>query len=479
MGRVILWFGAVTIGFAQSRGDAALPQRLVRLTVAATDSKGDRVTDLGASDVQVREDGKVRPVVFFRFDGSKRNAAAPAPGETVNVPALTPTVLLFDRWNERLTAAAPAWFNVDSALKRMESVDRIFIYFLTNHGDLYPVHPLPASDADLRALAEPTPAELSAKLDDAVRKLEGFRDKDVQYDPVRVDTTLKALDALGTQMASIVGRKNLIWVTQGIPSAARTPGGSVDFIPQLRLFSIAAAASQIAIYAVDESARGVDADLSSLSRQTLQMLCSLTGGRWYPSDDAEPAFADALADGRGAYRLAYYSEFRLNDRKEHKIRVESSRKGLRLLTREGYFGSAVEADPDQMEQALFTSERRSPFEATDIGLRVALSAAPASGSSHFAIHVDPADVLLEQRGGNYQGELALMFALYSQGFLKDASAPMDVNIDLTPDQFRKAQTDGIDVSKDLRVGGGIDKIRVMVFDRRLFALGSVTVAPLK
>lgn len=223
---------------------------------------------------------------------------------------------------------------------------------------LYPVHPLPATDADLRNLDQPTPAQLSAKLDETMRKLGGFRSADV-------------LD-----------------------------------------------------------------------------------------------------------RVAYYSPIPAKDRKEHKIRVEPSQKGVRLLTREGYFGDAPEPGVLDVEQATFSAERRSPFDATDVGLRVALSAAP-SGKAHLAIHADPADVLLEQRDRNHTGELSMMVALHSQSFLKEAAAPIPINVDLTPEQFAKAQKGGLDLSRDLARNPDIDKIRVTFFDRRLFGLGSVTVAALK
>jgi VWFA-related protein len=481
MTRAFLLLTAVTVGLAQSERDAELPQRLVRLMVAATDAKGDPVINLRASDVQIREDGKLRPAVFFRFDGSNRAAAPPGEGETVNPSALTPTLLLFDRWNEDITLAAQAWTGVGTALGRMESVRRIFIYFLTNHGELYPVHPLPATDADLRALVEPTAAELRSQMEDAVRKLLGFRNPDAYLDPVaRANTTFRALSELGMQMASIAGRKNLVWVTRGVPLTVQIPGLDVlDFTPQVRKLSEAAEFSQIAIYTVDESARGVGADPIGLSLQTLQMFSKLTGGRWYSSDDTAGALTGALADGQGNYRIAYYSPIRAKDRKEHKIRLLCSRKSVHLLTREGYYGDTIDPNPDELEQALFASERRSPFDATDLGMRVALSPGRSGGSFHFAIHVNPADVLLEQQGGNYQGELGLEFAFYQQGFLKAASTPVSIDVNLTPDQYAKAQKDGLDVSQDVAVGRDLEKIRVIAFDKRLFGLGSVTVSASK
>jgi hypothetical protein len=64
---------------------------------------------------------------------------------------------------------ASAWQDISSALAHLESVDRVYIYLLTSHGDLLPVHPLPEAGADLRAATPPSTAELVAKLNEAVR----------------------------------------------------------------------------------------------------------------------------------------------------------------------------------------------------------------------------------------------------------------------------------------------------------------------
>ena len=373
--------------------------------------------------------------------------------------------------------AATAWGDIGGAIEKLESVESVYIYFLTNHGDLFPVHPLPSTDADLRGATGPTPVQLRKELDDAVRKLQGFRDIEA-YDPViRANTTFQALGALGTQMASIAGRKNFIWVTHGIPLTVQIlPNDWADFTPQIRGFSTDAAASQIAFYAVDESAQGAGADPSGLSRQTLQMFASQTGGRWYGSGNAQEALNGAMVDSRGSYRVAYYSPLREMDKKEHKIRLEPAQKGVRLLTREGYFGDTIEPDPNKLEQVAFSNERRSPFDAGEIGLRIAFAPNRSAGTAHFTIRVNAHDVLLEKRGDKYRGQVAIMLAFYQDGFLKQASEARTLEIDLTPENYNAALKDGIGLEENSALPHGIEEIRVMMFDPALRALGSASVA---
>jgi VWFA-related protein len=460
-------FGQPNLVFVES------PQRLVRVSVVATNPKGEPITGLKAADLLVREDGKVRPIVFFRFAGRKR-AAPPGPGEFINRAGPPPVVILFDRWNERMMTAAAGLSNINKALQQLESVERVYIYFLTNRGDLFPVHSLPATDADLRATGETTSADLIAKFNDAVRRLNGLRDPDVQDTILRTNKTFQALDALGAQMASIPGRKSLIWITHGVPLTLRAGGEAVDFTPQVRNLSAAATQSQIAIYSAEQSSEGAGAGLNTTTRETLEMFADLTGGRFYSSDSADRALVAAMADARGSYRLAYDSAFPQQDRKDHKIRVETARKDIRLRVSESYAGDATEIDPSQMEEAVYHGESHSPFDATEIGMRVTISRT-LHGNVHFDIRVDPADVLIERHGDRYQGELRIWLALYSEGFLKRTSIQASVNINLSEGEFKQAAQDWVHTSEEIPVSSDIDKVRVIVFDRGFHGLGSVTV----
>src|SRR5581483_11978616 len=204
------------IALALSCSGFAQPQRLVSLEVAAINAQGEPVTDLQSTDVQVREDGKPMTIVFFRFAGDHRAALPPAAGEFSNRPRPAAMLILFDRWNERIVTAASGWNDIDNALRHKESADRVYIYFLTSHGELFPVHPMPFGEGH-SANEAISPAALVTELDQAVRNLHGLRDQD-SIDPViRANTTFQALAGLIQQMAWIPGRKNLIWVTHGVP----------------------------------------------------------------------------------------------------------------------------------------------------------------------------------------------------------------------------------------------------------------------
>ncbi|HLX45345.1 MAG TPA: VWA domain-containing protein [Bryobacteraceae bacterium] len=476
MPRRLLALTAILAAFSDiARSES--PQRLVRLTVTATDSKGNAVTDLQRDEIAVHEDGKSYPLVFFRFSGLTRDLA-PAGAENseiANHSEPAPTFVLLDRWNDRLTSAATAWSDVTNALRHLESVERVYVYFLTNHGELVPVHPLPATDADLRRAPQPSPAELAAKLDDAFRAATGFRDTAAQDPLARVNTTIQTLTALGEQMASVAGRKNLLWITHGIPLRARLLNGDwADFAPRLQLLCEAAARSQIAIYTVDQSAAGVGANPIAFARQTLEMLTSLTGGRWYDSGNSTRAFSGVMTDSRGSYRLAYYAPIRERPG-ERKIHVTSTRKGIHLLTRDAYLNETADPPADLVAEAALGAQGRSPFDAAEIALRVSLTRNPAAKTIHLAIRINPSDLVFEHTAEKYQASLSVMTASYADGFLKQTTAPVPVHVSLTQDQLDLATKNGLSTSQDFPIPQAIQKIRVIVFDRALYALGSVTI----
>jgi VWFA-related protein len=453
----------------------AQTERLIKLDIVATNARGEPVTDLKASDIQVREDGKPQRIVFFDPPGSTPVLAPSATGEFMNRREPIPTLILFDRWNERILTSDSSWMDISAALEGLESVERIYIYFLTNRGELFPVHPLPGTDADLGNAPRPSPSQLRALLDDAVRRLQGFRDIDAQDSFLRANTTFQALGALGARMASIAGPKNLIWVTHGVPLSVPVPGRDwVDLTPQIRALSAGSVQSQIAIYTVDQSGQGAGAPVDSSSGITLQMFASLTGGRWYTSGDTRRALAEAMRDSRGLYRIAYYSAIREKERKEHKIRLESSQKGVRLLTVEGYFGDAVESDPEQLEQEAFGGEQRSPFDADEIGLRVEPLRNASGKITHLKIHVNPTDILIDHDGSKYRGRVSVMTVYYRDGFLEHAADTARADIVLTPEQYSQATQQWITVPVEVTLDSEVQKMRVMVFDRGTHGLGSVT-----
>lgn len=455
----VLAFAAM-LAFAQSSGGDEPDQSLIKLNVVASTAKGEPVTDLLASDIRIKEDGKARPVALFRLAGGATSAA--------------PTIVVVDRWNERVATLASTWSEIQEGLRTVQPGDPVYLYYLDNHGALIPVRPLPRADAS-RAALELSYSQLIDGLDDVMKMSPGFRGADA-WDPVqRANLTFRALNFLSAQVAGLTGRKNLLWVTHGVPLMANVPsGGMADFTQRIRDFAATAGQAQIAVYAVDEASAGSLTDLFGQSHAALEMLTKLTGGRWFASNSFKPAITACLNDSRSNYTVAFYSP--IEERRYHKLRVESARKDVRLLTRDGFDGAAaIGPGTGDSEEDAFSNEQESPVEATEIGMKVAsVSRDSANDVVRVELLIDSKDLLMDHKSGNYEAHLVVMPALFSGGTFQKTLAPNTVDIRLTEAQFDAAK-EGIRVVRYLSAASGIDKARLMVFDRGRHALGSVMV----
>ncbi len=194
----------------------------------------------------------------------------------------------------------------------------------------------------------------------------------------RTEMTMQALDELAHNVAVFPGRKNLIWISGGIPF------DPTDTAPQLQKTAALLAATDIAVYPVDVRGvayLGADAaapsstvfaarggDYSSTTgqgdellgvRQTMMDMARLTGGQaYYNRNDLASEVDDIVSAGASYYILAYRPQKETWDGKFRKITVKPLKAGLKVQCRPGYY-----AVPD-------------PFRSPDIDRTFALAMQP-------------------------------------------------------------------------------------------------------
>jgi hypothetical protein len=112
-----------------------------------------------------------------------------------------------------------------------------------------------------------------------------------------------------------------------------------------------------------------------------------------------------MNDVRNSYQIAYYPSPATWDGRYHKLHVTSSRKGVRIQTRTGYYAWAQPADAET-KQAM-ESLVSAPFDAAEIGLLAGASRDPAnSKGTHLEARIDARDIALALQGGQYKGQRA-------------------------------------------------------------------------
>jgi VWFA-related protein len=460
---------------------AERPATLVSLDVVVTGPQGEPIPGVHASEIHIFEDRKERKILFFR----PRERGGPQQGllrlnEFSNRSKLRlppPTVVLLDLLNERLLTGTGGGIEIGQALQRLEHSERLSLYLLTRHNELYPVRTLQKAEDDVAESQPPWTRTAPALLDMAMRSVLAMRDFSFVTDGLRFDATVQSLRMLAVRLAAVPGRKNLIWITHGVPIQIRDASGEpFDLAPAVKNLAADLVRSHIGVYAVAQSAQGVGSDLDA-SADMLRLISSWTGGREYGSDYVENAINDSIRDAHGAYVLAYDRPAKKRPAQYHKLQVTCDRKGTRVLFRQGDLDVADRPLSDREQLTALDSAARAALDSPDIGVKADISSA-GSGSHAFRvnIHIDPRDVFLRQGAdGRFHSQLDLAIAGYDDDTLRELPPSEQWAISLNEKEYRSGARDDVELAKDITPSQSIRKIRCIVMDRELNATGSVTV----
>jgi VWFA-related protein len=178
--RCVTLAACVLLAHAQSKD--------VILNVTAVDAKGHPVTDLTSADFQIFDQGKVQHIASFQ-------ASAAIARETPST-----TLIFFDLLNVIPGQREYESSTIIHALEPLETGDSVYLYLLTNHGDLYPVHALPTPKGTMSQPGTGTPwtQQIHPLLDRAIRDVYGLRPMTDKDEGIRTSTTLQILGELGS-----------------------------------------------------------------------------------------------------------------------------------------------------------------------------------------------------------------------------------------------------------------------------------------
>jgi VWFA-related protein len=191
---------------------------------------------------------------------------------------------------------------------------------------------------------------------------------------LRAKETLGAMAEIGQYLSGIPGRKNLIWLSESFPlSVAPDPdtgnnpfAGIREYSDQVKTVANALTDAQVAVYPMD--VRGLQAQESLSASQSISLPQSRTNGTTYPgrlhvegielqqsqntmdalaqdtggkacknNNDLAGCVMTALKDSSSYYEISFYPQNVNWDGKFHKLTVKSSRSGVKLSYRRGYY----------------------------------------------------------------------------------------------------------------------------------------------
>jgi len=490
--RFLVAFG-LALALATIRGDDSPDLKLLDLNVVALDTHEQPVNDLTIDDFQVTDAGKPKKIVFFRHrDAALRQAPKLAPNEVSNRgPESVPfaTVILFDLMNESFGSRGNAANEIIKTLEKLDKADYLYLYIVTVDGRLFAVHSLPNGEEgpDAAHWTE----QIKIQLDNALKTV--LRNRPLEVDiAIRTQMTFAALDQMGLELSRVPGRKNLVWVTDGVPiglGPVRSDTGEfVDFTPQMRQLSQALERSGVAIYPVrmvmlgspdrigvtsDGAGATGGAGTGMQSIATLDEFANVTGGRTGSSKDIAGALKQAMNDVRVSYQIGYYAPERNWDGKFHKVRVTCKRKGVHIQAKTGYYAWAV--PPGEGSEQAIRAVAGTQFDAAEIGLSGSLAMDPKDKHSmQLNVRIDAHDVAFGQQGDHSDAQLRIAVVGYLRGGMAEGSRVLPFDLHYSAEEREKARNDGIVFSRSVPVSDQVGRLRFIVFDRGSNAIGSLT-----
>ncbi|HEX9761200.1 MAG TPA: VWA domain-containing protein, partial [Candidatus Acidoferrales bacterium] len=423
--------------------------RLVVVDVVVHDRNGAPVTDLTREDFTILEDRKPHEISVFSLNRTTtvENLGEPQPPLTYSnraspgsaAPASV-TIILVDALNTNFGDQSYAREQILDFLDKVQPTDRVALYALgttltvlhdftsettllrralrrhqpRNPNDLGGPLPTTTSSVPPGLDAPPGgmaggPQTLGEFLEEAARNQDNF-----QID-TRVRRTLWALEAIANHVVNVPGRKNLVWVSSGIPFAfgqfdlpapLQVSRDRQQYYREIERASRAVNNANLAIYPVD--ARGLIgavtdpnfnapgnisitptrefgggqgampvpmttlADIAP-TQDTMRMLAENTGGRVFlNTNDISGAIRSAVEDTRATYTLGYSPTHGRWDGRFVNIRVQVNRPGVQVRHRRGYYALPDASAAASDRQAALREAALSPLGAAALAIQVRL-----------------------------------------------------------------------------------------------------------
>lgn len=478
--------------------------RLVQVDVVARDKNGATVSGLHKEDFEVLDNGVPQTVTFFSAVQAPSEQAVihSSPGTYTNHIASTTgargvyAVILLDWLNTALLDRQSARQYVVRMLSQLAPDQPVELLVLDS--GLRVVHDL---SGDPRTLARrlniigaaPNSPDAELSMYDASipgRDLDLLPHEDTASTVIpsslgatvrmnlyeqRIRMTLEALTLIADRLVRLPGRKSLIWVSSGFPlvlDARSVPGAGMEkrtFTREIQAAVQKLNAADTAVYSID--ARGLPvAPNAYLTIDGLKELAERTGGRaWYNRNDIDAGMKSALADLHAGYTLGFQlTEGRLNG-KDHRLRIRTTRPGLRLSYKESYSedGPRAGKPPDELDDAM-----RSP--ANWLSLPMSVKPDRQGTTIELAVTFDVSRVDLEPHNGRWTAALEMIMHFSSrQRPLGGQVNVLDLN--LLPETRERALRDGFTARTKLEIPAGATKVRVVLHDRASGRAGSVSI----
>lgn len=503
---------------------------------------GQAVADLKKEDFRLYDNGKQQNISTFSVESSngklpESNVKLPA-GVYTNMLMQKPgtpqsvTVILLDTYNTHLQDQMFARQQIVKFLQTIRPEDRVGLYLLSGNG-LKVLHDYTTDSTDLlRALnafsdgktLPDTSQDQNMSFGTDMISLNNWMMtggtgamRDLYMDQ-RITGTLRVIEFIANHLASLPGRKNLIWVSGGFPMqigfdsvrAMRDPSRlQATYGDEITRTVNAVNNANVAIYPVDsrglQAPQAFSAERKSINtkpklspgarvedQQTMEELASRTGGKaYYNTNDLKKAIRDAVEDASTTYTLGFYPGDEQYDGKFHKfnVKVEHNGMGYDIRFRKGYFDRANKPSDEKERRAEIGDAVMSPLDSSALGVSVGTARVdkPAPNSMMVRLEVDPAGIGWTPNGTLYKGKVNVFLVQKNDRGNQFNGTELALDLGLTKEQYETMMKRGgliLPIGENRSYDRSVPlvpqatQLRIVVRDDASGTLGSVTV-PLK
>ena len=336
-----------SVDLPQDASQASVPtlhvtSREIVVDVMVTDANGQPVRGLKQSDFSIEENGKPQPIRSFREFGTEIPVAEPAPPKlqpgvytnSQSTPASGPVnVFLIDALHSDPVSIFHALQSTTQYLNEMPQGTKVAIFLLSQSG----THMMQGFTSDRAVLLR----SLSNNRANVQLTLSGIEMD--RYTKNRL--TVEAFNQIAVYVASVKGRKNLLWFVPGIPVPLMRDGGygwgngDMSLVHRLMDVYERYTAEQIAVSPIDP--RGVVG--LGMAQLKAEAVAEQSGGEaFYNNNDLKSLIAKAINHGSQFYTISYIPPKQKDDSHYHHIKVELvDQPKLHLVYREGYNAERV------------------------------------------------------------------------------------------------------------------------------------------
>ena len=528
--------------------------RLVIVDVVATDKSGKVVAGLKPTDFKILDNGREQKVRFFEEhttpkQASNRQVPKLPENQFTNFPFDPPkdtvNLVLFDLLNVDPANQQYARKEMLKALARLSKGKQIGLFTLSNRLQMIQG---PTADSDQliaaanKVLAQPsnnvnTRVQLNADnttlgnlansagggsstvqglpvggtpfpVDEQLRNALVREDK--FFTENRISTTLRALIAIARMVNGYPGRKNLVWISAGIPfqmvanmktTKYKRLRDQQDYLPELERAGTALAEAQLTVYPVDVSGvsvGGMDSSVSGVAfsatsreystaisdqsdsqwnnRVAMDDLAAQTGGKaYFGSNSIADAIDSALDHGSKYYTLAYTPDTTKWDGSYHNIDVKAP-SGTRLAHRKGYV-AVPEWIPTEKEanQVLATAMQLGMPSATALLLRAqVLPPDKTNPNARIDYAVSTRDVQFTPADeGGQNGTVDFMATVWDSQSKFLSSTTQSITVKVPPGTTPEQMKTGIPAHQDVPLKAGKYIMCIGAMDRASQRVGTV------